>query len=239
MEALARLGVSVPLEGEEIVCVQDGENLWVSLRRICEALGIDVDSQRKKLLEKPWGQTLVMPVKDTAGREQPMFMVHIDCLPMWLAGLEPTRVAPEAADALTAYQLRCAKVLRDYFFRPAPIVPVDPKPSKLRRVLFQHALEAVDAAHQAGLLDRKGFALRKAALLRDMGLDVLATPRAEFTGAGVVLTPAGPIVSGPAIVLPLNNLEGTYSARALGEPYGLSSTRVNELGRQAEIYGVE
>jgi hypothetical protein len=50
------------------------------------------------------------------GKEREMLFVHLDCLPMWLATIEASRVKEDVRPKLIAYQKECARVLRDHFF---------------------------------------------------------------------------------------------------------------------------
>lgn len=100
-------------------------DLWVSLRRVCEALGIDESSQRQKLKNKAWARTVLNTAPDDRGHAQLSLMVHIESLPMWLATIEPSRVADTARPKLELFQVECARALRDHFLgQPAPAQPV-------------------------------------------------------------------------------------------------------------------
>ena len=119
MSALVR----VPFHGDEIECVHDERGVWVALRRMCEALGIDTDSQRKKLADKPWATTVTNAVVAEDGKPREMVCLHLDSVPMWLATIEPSRVAEGARSKLVDYQRECARVLRDHFFGRVALAP--------------------------------------------------------------------------------------------------------------------
>ena len=106
----------VPFQGDIIDATQDGRGVWVSLKRMCENLGIDPDSQRKKLQNKPWAVTVLNTATGPDGKNYEMLTLHLDSVPMWLATIESSRVAPEIREKLVAYQKECARVLRDHFF---------------------------------------------------------------------------------------------------------------------------
>jgi hypothetical protein len=94
----------------------EGETVWVVVRRVCEALGVDDFTQGRKLKGKPWACTSMMLAHDSSGREQVLFCLSLDSLPMWLATIQLSKVKPEARQKLAAYQRECARVLRDHFF---------------------------------------------------------------------------------------------------------------------------
>ncbi len=123
--------VLVPFHDDSLETIQTlDQKVWVVLRRCCEALGIDTDSQRKRLADKdrsPWACTVVMAVHDSSGRKQDAFLIDLDTVPMWLATIEVGRVKEEARPKLVRYQKECAQVLRDYFFGK-PVAPSHPDP---------------------------------------------------------------------------------------------------------------
>jgi hypothetical protein len=107
----------VPFHGDDIEAAKDSQGkVWVSVRRVCEALEIDSDTQRVKLKGKPWAVTGLIPATGPDGKTYEVFAVDLDSLPMWLATIDPKRVKPAARAKLADYQRECAKVLRDYFF---------------------------------------------------------------------------------------------------------------------------
>jgi len=119
----------------------DGK-VWISVRRVCDALGVDPDSQRVKLATKEWACTVLITVQlpgDAQARA--VYCIDLDSLPMWLATIEASRVKPAVRPLLLAFQKECARVLRDHFFG----VPVA-RPAKTRRRLAAVALEGSNPA---------------------------------------------------------------------------------------------
>jgi hypothetical protein len=108
--------VEVQFHGDRIQATRAGERVWVVVKRVCEALGIDHDSQRKRLLRTPWAVTAMMTATGPDGKNYEVACLDLDALPMWLATIEVSRVRPEAREKLIAYQRECARVLRDHFF---------------------------------------------------------------------------------------------------------------------------
>lgn len=113
--------IRVPFHGDVIEATKDEKGVWASLRRMCESLGLDPDSQRQKLQKRPWSNTVMMAVMDKTGRKFEMTMLHLDSVPMWLATIETSRVKVEIRTKLELYQKEAAKVLADHFLdrRPA------------------------------------------------------------------------------------------------------------------------
>jgi len=119
--------VSVPFHGDEIQAVRDGERVFVVVKRLCESLAIDADSQRKRLSDPercPWAVTVVMTATGSDGKSYEMLCLDLESLPMWLATIDASRVKSEAREKLVEYQCECARALRDHFFRPKFISPL-------------------------------------------------------------------------------------------------------------------
>ena len=101
--------------GDSLDVAKDGETVFVALRPMCAALGISFEPQLTKLKSKPWAtMTMIITVADD-GKPREMAALHLDSIPMWLAGIEPTKVKEHARGKLVRYQMECARVLRDHF----------------------------------------------------------------------------------------------------------------------------
>lgn len=106
----------VRFQGDVIQAIRQGNEVWVVVRRVCDALGIAEQRQATKLREKHWATTTLMVAVAEDGKNRELFCVSLDSLPMWLATIEASRVNPESRPKLIAYQRECARVLRDHFF---------------------------------------------------------------------------------------------------------------------------
>lgn len=114
----------VPFRGGFILAAagpvdQEG-NRPVPLRPFCEALGLDPDTQARKLRGKAWACTVIMTVQipgDDQTRE--VFCLPLRALPMWLATIHPAKVAPGARPMLEAFQAEACDVLYRHFLAPS------------------------------------------------------------------------------------------------------------------------
>lgn len=104
----------------ELASYQD--SIWISVRRICEILGLDQKGQQAKLRNKPWATVAIIPLVAEDRKRRDTFCIHLDSLPMWLATIEPSRVREDLREKLRTYQLKCAQILRNEFLH-------SPKPS--------------------------------------------------------------------------------------------------------------
>ena len=148
--------VRVPFHGDEIECVQREDGVWVVVARAAGNLGLDEQGQTRKLRDKAWARVELISTPDARGVEQQSWCLHVDCVPMWLATIEPSRVAEGVREKLVAYQREAARVLRDHFFgRPAE--PARISVEDIHAIASIAAREAVAAyrqgAEEARLLD--------------------------------------------------------------------------------------
>jgi hypothetical protein len=110
--------IHVTFQGDDVEVVREGNQGWVPLKRVCEALGLDFSTQLLKLKSKEWATMGLIPTVAEDGKRRETACIHLDSLPMWLATIETKRVAPSVRPKLVEYQKHCAKVLRDAVFGP-------------------------------------------------------------------------------------------------------------------------
>jgi len=108
--------------GDQLDVVVEDDNLFVSIKRVCEALGIDRRTQQVKLKNYDWAVGGLITSTGSDGKSYQMSMIDIRSLPMWLATIHPNRVAEEVRPKLIRYQREAADVLADHFLGPR--VPV-------------------------------------------------------------------------------------------------------------------
>jgi P22_AR N-terminal domain len=85
--------VSVPFHGDSLDAVQtDDGKILVSIRRICDSLGIATQRQLEKLKRSRWACVTIMVTHDETGRRQELTMIDHESLPMWLATISPLNV---------------------------------------------------------------------------------------------------------------------------------------------------
>lgn len=137
--------VKVAFHGDELLAHQDERGVWVVLKRVCEALGLQAHGQAAKLKDKPWAVTQTICATGPDGKNYEMMALHLDALPMWLATIDAGRVAPAVRAKIERYQVEAAKVLRDHFFgAPAPVPAPQPLPSETPAWAL-HLLQRINA----------------------------------------------------------------------------------------------
>ena len=116
--------VTIPVQGAhaELKATQVDGKEWASITHVCEVLGIDSKSQRRKLHDKSWACGVMMTLQ-VSGQGREVFMVDRRTLTMWLATIDTNRVAPEARPTLEAFQNEAADALDRYFHQGGAINP--------------------------------------------------------------------------------------------------------------------
>lgn len=116
--------VQIPFHATTITATSDGERQLVSLRHMCESIGIDYSAQLKRIKSSPWGRVAVIATHDTIGRTQEMSMLDRRTMTMWLATIDHRRIENEDARAyLALFQSEAADALDSYFHEGGAINP--------------------------------------------------------------------------------------------------------------------
>lgn len=107
-------------------CQRDGK-VWVSLNRLCEAMGVDIEGQRKKIKKAEWATSDIIAGVAEDGKRRDVTVIDLDTLPGWLFSLNAGKVREEVRAKLVRYQREAARVLADHFTkRTAPPPEIDP-----------------------------------------------------------------------------------------------------------------
>jgi hypothetical protein len=104
---------------DELIAVRAAdEQIYVVIRQMCNALGIDYRSQfrriqgDKDLLADGYQRVVIMT---THRGRQKAGALRVDLVPVWLAGIDTSRVKEEIRDKLREYKRNVAKVLWEAF----------------------------------------------------------------------------------------------------------------------------
>jgi len=108
--------VKVPFYGDTIEAIKtEDSKVFVSLKRVCLSLGVDVNSQRQKLANCAWATTAIITAVAEDGKSRQLTMIDLESLPMWLVTINPGKVAPEIREKLVRYQKEAKAVLSAWF----------------------------------------------------------------------------------------------------------------------------
>jgi hypothetical protein len=102
---------------DELVAVRGADNqIYVSVSHLCRVLDIDRRSQVRRIREHAvLSEGYSLGKVNTAGGAQTMGLLRVDLVPLWLTGLETSRVGSNMKDKLERYQREAAKVLWEAF----------------------------------------------------------------------------------------------------------------------------
>ncbi|WP_284432466.1 phage antirepressor N-terminal domain-containing protein [Streptomyces sp. TUS-ST3] len=115
--------VRVPfMDGHIETVLVDGEP-GVVIRPTLDAMGLDADSQLKKLKRKSWATTVMTTVVADDGKVREMATVNLDTWSMLLANIDEHRVAEAARPLVIDYQKKSAQALRQFWTQGGAINP--------------------------------------------------------------------------------------------------------------------
>lgn len=158
--------VPVPVPGTDrqiMATVIDGKP-FVSLRHACEAIGIDVESQRKKLNGKSWAVAVMSTATAADGKAYETTMIDRRTFTMWLATIDTNRVGPEARPIIEAFQAEAADALDAYFNEGGAINP-RATADQLAPIIERAQAQAGVLQALRGLIDPKHLELKARLLL--------------------------------------------------------------------------
>ena len=122
------------VNGIEITAFEKDDQYFVPIKPICTALGIDIEPQRKKIMEDKY--LAPVAVLETAtgadNRLYEMFCLPLFFIPGWLFSINPKNVAPEARENVRKYRWECYQTLYDHFL--GPIVESNQMGSRAREI---------------------------------------------------------------------------------------------------------
>ena len=103
-----------------ITIVQEGSDIFVPIRPICNALGVTFSRQRKKIMDDPiLGQTVALRTTVGGdGKQREMVCLPFEFVFGWLFTISPENVAAdEAAEAIIRYKRECYHALFAHFVK--------------------------------------------------------------------------------------------------------------------------
>jgi hypothetical protein len=137
----------IPFYGDELIAVQQPDGtIYVLFARLCENLGLARRSQvlrvqRHAVLAKG---LMTLHVR-TDGGPQEVQCLRLDLLPLWLSGLQASRVKPEIQPKLVHYQEDVAVVLWQAF---KPQIAVEE--TAITQVIDEHVLQQLQHIAEMG-----------------------------------------------------------------------------------------
>jgi hypothetical protein len=110
--------VSIPFHQHSILTLREGDKVFVAMKPICEAMGLQWRAQYHRLKRDPVLSTCVSMMDtqmpgDVQSRE--VTFLDMEYLNGWLFGIDANRVNPELRDTIIEYQRECYLVLSQHF----------------------------------------------------------------------------------------------------------------------------
>lgn len=140
----------------KITMIENGEKL-VPIRPICQALGIDEDSQRRKINDDEiLSSTATLSVAVGGDKkEREMFCLPLKYVFGWLFTINPKNVKPEAQESVGRFRIECYNALFEHFilqsqFLEEKQVAIDDKTKEMDvfKSDFKHAKMRLDNARK-------------------------------------------------------------------------------------------
>lgn len=105
------------INGANIVTVEKNGEIFVPIKPICDAIGIDVESQRDKIQNDEILSSVAV-LSPATGADGKTYEMH--CLPLkyvygWIFTINPKNVAPDAREAVSLYRRECYDALYEHF----------------------------------------------------------------------------------------------------------------------------
>lgn len=106
------------INGIDIVAVEKDGNIYVPIKPICQALGVNYTSQLDKLKSDETFSSSTIPLGGTVaadGKEREMICLPLLLVYLWLGTISPNNVSDQARAKVVAYRLECAHALYEHF----------------------------------------------------------------------------------------------------------------------------
>jgi hypothetical protein len=146
--------IAVPGTTATITAAEIEGKPMVALKPMCDAIGIDDRSQRRKLQAKSWATGVITTSVAEDGKSREMYMVDRRTMTMWLATLDENRVNEDARPTVVAFQNEAADALDAYFHEGGAINPAATE-DQLDRLTRQAQAQAGVLQALKGIVDPK------------------------------------------------------------------------------------
>lgn len=107
----------ITVNGQEIVIATHGNEKYVAIKPICEAIGVNFQNQLEKIKEDEiLGQLYTLRgTTGSDGKEYKMGTIPLKFVFGWLFTINPNNVKPEIKQNVITYRLECYNALFDTF----------------------------------------------------------------------------------------------------------------------------
>lgn len=105
------------INGIDIVAVEKSGDIYVPIKPICDAIGVDYKTQHEKISDDDFlAPTMgIIPTVAADGKNREMCCLPLRYVYGWLATINPGKVAESARDSVIRYRRECYDVLYEHF----------------------------------------------------------------------------------------------------------------------------
>lgn len=114
----------VQFQGVQIPCLIENDTIWVAIKPIAEAIGLNTESVVRELKndEILGGVHTIQYVRDASNRQNSMVCLPIQYVNGWLFGIQTGKVKEEVRPVLLQYKRECYEVLYRHFFAKHSVI---------------------------------------------------------------------------------------------------------------------
>lgn len=106
----------VQFNGSRILAVRNQGRDYVTIKPICDALGLDWSAQYRRMQrDEALAEAIAIMAIPSSGGNQEAVSLPLEMLNGWLFGISARRVRPELREKLKQYKLECYRVLFEHF----------------------------------------------------------------------------------------------------------------------------
>lgn len=108
---------SVTFYGDELTAARGGdEQIYVSIRQVCDALGLDAAGQRRRIRDHDiLSEGVIRGTITTGGGPQQTSLIRVDYIPLWLSAIRVQSAREDVREKLRRFQREAARVLWEAF----------------------------------------------------------------------------------------------------------------------------
>ena len=110
----------VEFYGTQLLVINNGGEPMVSLRHLCDGIGLHVSAQREKVQSNPTFTWADIRSTGLDGKTYEMVCIPLSQVNYYLSTINPNKVRADLRDNLIKYQVECAHVLYAYFSQKQP-----------------------------------------------------------------------------------------------------------------------
>jgi hypothetical protein len=107
--------VKFNFRGDVLDVVTTSVGAYVSVRKVCDVLGVDFSGQLQKLKTDEAIGAEMIPTPSNGGTQK-VACIEFRFLPLWLATIHTSKVRPAIKPNLIEYKRECAEALADHFY---------------------------------------------------------------------------------------------------------------------------